>query len=81
MRRLPAVATQEGTDASSVVTQASSVVTQETTLEDSTCNDTVSSLQSLSPSVSPAERLPRRYALGPHRKTVLTQPETKSPPC
>ncbi|MFT3957752.1 MAG: hypothetical protein QM665_01350 [Desulfovibrio sp.] len=29
-------------------------MTQETTLEDSTCDDTVSSLQSLSPSVSPA---------------------------
>ncbi|MFT3958004.1 MAG: hypothetical protein QM665_02680 [Desulfovibrio sp.] len=29
-------------------------MTQETTLEDSTCNDTVSSLQSLSPSVRPA---------------------------
>ncbi|MFT3958448.1 MAG: hypothetical protein QM665_05005 [Desulfovibrio sp.] len=40
-------ATQEATD-------ASSVVTQETTLEDSTCNDTVTSLQSLSPSVGPS---------------------------
>ncbi|SBW09209.1 hypothetical protein KM92DES2_12645 [uncultured Desulfovibrio sp.] len=42
-----AVATKEATD-------ASSVVTQETTLKDSTRNDTVSSLQSLSPSVGPS---------------------------
>ena len=67
--RASAVATQEATD-------ASSVVTQETTPEDSMRNDTVRSMQSLSPSVlQPFERseLRMKTATG-YAEVHLTEP-------